>query len=388
MEYNWDIEKIRRQRMQTRDLLRKTEGLTKEEKDTLRERIATLKEMEQVYKPPLFSVSFPKRTKYMDSNHMLPTSTYLSNQQDIPYYIKQIILDAIPYFKNYIDTYDDIELPKLNISNQELVEMSHDFYNWLPNREYLKLFEKYTNPKRHLLCFNDPFLITLKGETKFFYYPTYRPYFSIDRDYTINDFITLNHEIAHGIMFRNDTTVSQKNEHYFLTELEGSFFDFLSIEYLKQIMPKGIIQELEYTRFITAYDDFISFYITEYAIKLFQRKGKISVIPIQRKILKDELPFYLDETVLLSSLQNDPKFSAKYLVSYLTSLDLEDIYENDPEKSFYTFEKIRNQKRGTVFNNLNQNGISFVGENDNYKPFQKTIGKMNQLGKRVHPWKD
>ncbi len=185
MEYNWDIGKIRRQRMQTRDLLRKTEGLTKEEKDTLRDIIATLKEMEQVVKPPFCPFSFPKRTKYMDSNHMLPTSTYLSNQEDIPYYIKQIILEAIPYFKDYTDTYDDIELPKLNISNHELVEMSHDFYRWLPNPEYFKSFKKYTNPKKCLLRFTQNELSNLTGETNYFYYPTYRPYFSIDRDYTI-----------------------------------------------------------------------------------------------------------------------------------------------------------------------------------------------------------
>lgn len=381
MEYNWSIEQIRRQKRQTRDLLRKTEGLTKEEKQILKDNIQTLTEMEAVLSPHRFHFSFPEKTKYVDSNHTIPTDTYLSYRDEIPSYMKKVILDALSYFQDYTDTYDDIKLPTFNLSNQELVEMSYDFYRWLPNKEYLKQFKKYTSPNRHLLRFTQNEFTEITGETNFFYYPTYRPYFCIDRNNTIDDFITLNHEIAHGIMFKRDTTLSQRGGHYFLTELEGSFFDFLSIQYLKQFMAKEIIQDLEYTRFITAYDDFISFYITDFAIRLFQQHREVSIVPIKKRILKQNLPFYLDETILLSSLQNNPKNSAKYLISYLTSLDIEKIYEIDPEKAFYLFEQIRNNKTDTVFDNLNKNGISFVGENDNYEPWQKTIGKISQLGK-------
>jgi hypothetical protein len=129
------------------------------------------------------------------------------------------------------------------------------------------------------------------------------------------------------------------------------------------------------------YDSFISFYVTDAAIKLFEKKKKISIIPIQNKILKQELPFYLDESVLLSSLQEDIKDTAKYLISYLTSLDLESIYEKDREYSLYLFENIRNFKNKNLFQNLVDNNISFIGDNDNYDTFQKVIKKMNMLGK-------
>ena len=381
MEYNWSIDKIRRQKRQTRDLLRKTEGLSKEEKNTLKIILQTLTEMENRLLPNKKTFAFPQKIKYMDDNHMVPVNTYLSYRDEIPSHIKQIVLEAIPFFANYTDTYDDLELPALHLSNQDLVAMSYDFYRWLPRKEYLTEFKKYTNPNKHLLRFIHSELYHNTGETFFFYYPTYRPYFCIDRNDTITDFITLNHEIAHGIMFRNDTTESQKIDYYFLTELEGFFFDFLSIQYLKQSFPYGIIQELEYTNFITAYNSFIDFYITDLTIRLLRKKKRISIIPIQKRILEQSLPFYCDETILFSALEQDPKPNTKYLISYLTSLDLEEIYETDPERAFYVFEQIRNNRSDNLFQNLNRNGISFVGEDDHYHPFQKKIEKMNQLGK-------
>lgn len=384
MEYEWSIDKIKRQKNQTQNLLWKTKGFSKEEKQVLKKIIHELNEMENSLLPNKIHFSFPYRTKYIDSNYIIPVNTYLSYRDDIPFYIKEIILDAILCFQQYNDTYDSIELPILKISNQELVEMSYNFYSWLPNKEYLKFFKKYTNPNNHLLRFTHNQVSDFMGETSFFYYPSYRPYFSIDRSDTITDFITLNHEIAHGIMFRNDTTTSQKNEHYFLMELEGSFFDFLSIQYLKQFLSKEIIQELEYTTFITQYNTFSDFYITDLAIKLFESGRNISIVPIQRYILKQNLPFYFDESIINLALQNDPLINSKYLISYLTSLDLEVIYENDPEQAFYLFEKIRNNKTDSLFENLDKNSISFVGENENYEPFQKVIQKMNQLGKNKY----
>ena len=140
---------------------------------------------------------------------------------------------------------------------------------------------------------------------------------------------------------------------------------------------------MEYTNFITAYNSFIDFYITDLTIRLLRKKKRISIIPIQKRILEQSLPFYCDETILFSALEQDPKPNTKFLISYLTSLDLEEIYETDPERAFYVFEQIRNNRSDNLFQNLNRNDISFVGEDDHYHPFQKKIEKMNQLGKKL-----
>lgn len=382
MEYNWSLEKLSRQKRQLKALLRKTNGLTHQEKETIKESIEYLTEMSSsILLKKDINFSFFKNPKYLDSNHLLTKENYLIFEE-IPLYLIETILKATSCFKKLHDNYDDLEPPKMNLSNQDLVALSHDFYRWLPNKNYVKAFDFYTDPNRCLLHFNKNGHRALIGETTFFYYPIYRPYFLIDRDQTINDFLTLNHEIAHGIMYKYDTITSINNHHYYLMELEGTYFDFLSIEYLKQFMGEDIIHELEYSRFTSSYDDFIIFYITTMAVNLFKRKKDISITSIEEKILKHELPFYIDETILLESLSTNLKIITKYLLSYLVSLDLEMLYEKDPEYSFHTFEQIRNNKTNDLFKNLEDNNISFIGETENYRPLQKTIQKMNNLGSK------
>ena len=81
MEYNWSIEKIRKQKQQTQDLLRKTKDLTKDEKQTLKMIIDTLTDMEHLLLPHRISLHFPQREKYMDCCKILTRDTYLSYEK-------------------------------------------------------------------------------------------------------------------------------------------------------------------------------------------------------------------------------------------------------------------------------------------------------------------
>ena len=106
------------------------------------------------------------------------------------------------------------------------------------------------------------------------------------------------------------------------------------------------------------------------------------MIPIQKRILKLDLPFYLEETTLIQSLKENPSSLTKYLLSYLTNLDLQEIYQKDPEQALEKLEAIRNNKTNNIYCNLESNQISFMGESENYKPLQKTIQKINNFGKK------
>ncbi len=380
MEYAWNYKKLEKLKKETYDLLRKTQGLTKEEKETIKIIIQYIKDLEEVIKPKR-KIVLPERIKYLDKQKLLSQITY-EEYDSIPYFIKEIILKATYCLKDLQDTYQGIELPKVNISPKGLVELCHDFYEWLPNKNYIKEVDHYLNPKNNLIQFIPKTSDPLMGETTFFYYPTYQPYFLIERENTINDLITLNHEIAHGIFKKLDTTKDTNGNHFYLMELEGSFFDFLTIEYLKEILPMDQIKQLEYQNFITSFESFSEFFMTDSAIKLLEKKKEISIIPIQKRILKLDLPFYLDESILIASLEENPANLAKYLFSYLTSLDLQEIYQNDPEQALKKLETIRNNKTNNIYQNLESNQINFIGEKENYKPLQKTIQKINHLGEK------
>lgn len=381
MDYSWSLEKLKKHQKIVQNCIRITEGLTKEDIQFLKNSITQLKELQDILQIQSKRNKF-HRIQYMDSNKLLPVYTY-QDYQSIPYYIKETLLKATKLLKDLDDTYDSIEIPKLNLSNQELVEMSYDFYSTLPDSTFLQEFIKYTNPKKHLLQFeNAQEGNEVGGQTFIFYYPKYIPYFLIYRRNDINDFLSLNHEISHAIMYQYDTYTVDKNNHYFLTELEGYFFDYLSIQYLKRYYPKKVINQLEYDRITTVLEDFSNSFITDVAIRLFEQNKKITLHQVKNYFQKWNLPFSLNSTLLKESLWEDVRFHSNHAFSFLTSLDLENIYEKDPEYAFYLFQKIRNNKTNNVFQNLSENKISFIGENENYRHFQKKIKWINELGKK------
>lgn len=182
--------------------------------------------------------------------------------------------------------------------------------------------------------------------------------------------------MGHAIMLKNDDINSLISNHYYLMELEGFFFEYLARKYLKENFDDESIDLLEFIDFENIYNDFLDFFILDTGVSLVDHRKAIDIQYIQEKILKEELPFEIDENILINSLQTDPVISIKYLFSFLTSLDLELEADSDIEKAIYRLEKIRNNK-GNVFQNLTDNHISFMGKDENYAPLQKKIERIN-----------
>ena len=182
--------------------------------------------------------------------------------------------------------------------------------------------------------------------------------------------------MGHAIMLKNDDINSLISNHYYLMELEGFFFEYLARRYLKENFDDESIDLLEFIDFENIYNNFLDFFILDTGVSLVDHRKAIDIQYIQEKTLKEELPFDIDETILINSLQTDPVVSIKYLFSFLTSLDLELETDSDIEKAIYRLEKIRNNK-DNVFQNLTDNHISFIGKDENYVPLQKKIERIN-----------
>lgn len=368
MEYSWDINKIRNHKLQYKKASKEICGLTKDEKVSIKENIAYFEEMEAIYYHQDF-YSFPyKRVKYVDKNHFMPITTF-RDYYTISRFIRHTLMDAAKCFKDMENTHVPVAIPEHIFSNEELVEMSMDFFRLLP-KKYQQEFNFYTNPHRHLLQFNTHYSDDVKGLTFPFYYPTYRPYFLINKKGDIDDFCTLNHELAHGIFYQNSGTLLDSDS-YFLFELEGYFFDFLSFQYLKNIYDEPVVHELEYRQLLSEYDDFISFYLISYATFLSREKIPIDLSRVQRRALCDDFSINLNENILLQTLAVEPLKIAKYGLSFLTSLDLENIYLEDPEYAFSLFEKIRMNPSYELLDDLRKNNITFM--DDGYQNLKNKI---------------
>lgn len=377
MEYNWDKDKIEKLKKEYINLKRHTSGLQKKDKMSIKNKLNLIKEMENILylpKEKYFSFTFP--TKYIDKTKYLPKYTW-NNYQEVPKFIRKWVLNSIHAFDKYEDLADKQALPKFQLSDKELVELSHDFFNWLPNKNYTQIANKYMDKDEKLLRIQNDTYNPYVGNTYPFSYPVYTPYFLIERQNNLNDFCTLNHEVAHGIFFASDTSISLFNNHQYLLELEGCFFDFLSLEFLKekQIVSQEIIDKLYYNEFLEMLDsNIIAFYFQYLSIVIYQKQKKIHIKDINQKLLELQLPFTINESLLLSYLREDSKRVTRYAISFLTSLDLEKIYVQDRELAFSEFESIRYNKTNDLEKNLADHGITFM--HDGYQNLQEKIQKL------------
>lgn len=369
MKYSWDMGSIAYHKRQYEKALRYSRKLTKEDKDIFRRDIRDLKNMENLYKyHELFSLT--AKPKYVDKDKML-SKDMLDNYYAVPRCIRCILMDALKCFRNIEIVSDFIDIPQQYFSDEELVEMSLDFCKWLPRKEYQKYFEYFLNETSHLLYFDYFENVDFLGFTFPFHYPGYKPYFLVNRQDTIEDFATLNHEIAHGIFLRNR---EDENRLSYLSELEGYFFDFLSYQYLHQTLGKVPLNDLEYNRLLTEYNDILSFYIKSSAISLFRKGLSINSATIIKKAYQNQFAIELNEDVLLETLQISPQDTANYRISFLTNLDLENIYFQDAEYAFYLFEKIRTNSHDNLLDNLRKNHITFMDDGyENLKAKVKTL---------------
>lgn len=374
MEYNWDKNKLKLLKKEYLNLKNYTEGLLKEDLENIEYNLLQLDEMMYIITGSDSPISFENYIEYVDETNFLPKNT-LINFQNIPAFIQNWLLNSMEVLEQFKESCKGIVIPKIHLTTQEIVCLSHDFFQWIPNKNYVKFIDKYLNKDERLLRIqnivkSNPYV----GSTFVFYYPYYIPYFLIEKDNTINDFCTLNHELAHGIYMASDTAVSRYNNHKFLFELEGYWFDFLSRIFLKEkkIVSSKTLEIIEYYEFIIFLDIVISFYIQSISVFLYQNKKAIHleniVAPFQMKIDEDSLSLYLQEET--SDL-------VTYALSFLVNSDLEKIADSDLEFAFLNFEQIRHNKSNNIEQNLYNHGITFM--NDGYQNLQEKIRKLNLI---------
>lgn len=376
MEYSSSIEKIKKQKHEIKRILMLEKALTPIQKEELKLTIASLKQIEAILSDKYFTFSLSKRIQYIDMDRLIPLSSY-QDYKNIPVDIRRVIIGAINCFKDFNLDMENIISSKLNVSNQDLIDLSYQFYQWLPDSKYLSLYSEYIESKKSNLYFLDysNTETVIRGLTFPIYFPNYEPHIFIFRDYSIEDLYSLCHEGAHAIFLKEDRPLM--NHHFFLQELEGCFFNYLSSQYLKNKCDGRVILSQDYGYLAGQFDNIIAIYIFNLALKILHNEGQISFSKIKEEILKRNLPIITEKNILRETLLEKTKVKAMYILSYLTTLDLEPIFEQDPEYAFYLFEKIRRNKTDDIFSNLRENGITFM--DDGYQNLQKKIKTFGEI---------
>ena len=201
-----------------------------------------------------------------------------------------------------------------------------------------------------------------------------KKYVLLLRSNTVYDLITLPHELFHVLFNDFDHYLTFHNQIYYSQEVEGSFADFLAIDFYKQKLPEISLEAAKI--YLSNYKDNIyslmigSSYLQSINLKKQFRLNKILNLwnaPIPTSIA--EIKNYMSDSC--GEIIN-------YALSYSASLDLFEIYKKDPEFAFYLLGNIRySLKEDNILKIFRRNHITFMDDDfTNLKAYVKKIERQ------------
>lgn len=374
MIYNWDIKELKKRRRHLLKLLVNPKYNEKDKKEIMEDFELLNEAINEIEVDKLFTL-FSKEESYMDKEQLIPKSYYRSFSK-----ISKNLLRLIYSSTNYFDllNLDDCskDQPNYYFSFDCIVESAASFYRSLPNNKYYLEISKYLNNKNHLLTFkysNEYDL--LYGTTFQLFYQNPTSYILVYIMNNINDLLTLDHELAHAYFNKYSTSKTLHTPYYYLTEVEGMFFEYLKEEYLlSQHLYQSDISYIRQEQMDIVSNMIRNLYISDLVIKYYDKTGKIDEEKIMELILKKGLLKEYDIDILCNSLLMYPRYSIKDCISYFTFLDLKNIAEKDVEKALYLLEEIRKDHNPNIFSTLRKNEITFM--DDNFKNLKKEFKSL------------
>ena len=374
MIYDWDIDKIQKNKDEIFNFYIRATTINKVAANKLLNEIEVLNGIIADYYNINVDIEHDK-SDYLDKSCLL-LKDYYKELLEIPKDIMSDIDKAFLKFEMLDDKYDEIEIPRIKLRPKELVSLSHDFFNWLPTNDCLwkNSIRNFTDPENKLLKFRRYTNQDYRGVMNSVDFPSYTPYFLILRKYDISDLVTLNHELAHGVI---GSIV--KNRYDSIGEVEGWYFQYLTRVFLKEknIIDEKIYNQLEYEDFGVNYDLYIGLMMFNICHSLKRAKKGINYKNISNIADKCMSNLFLSEDIVKDYLSISPNYITTYIYSYLLTQDLECLYEKDPEVSFYNFYRFLSLDLDINHENLRNNGFTFM--DDDYKSLQKKIEKINRL---------
>ncbi len=227
-------------------------------------------------------------------------------------------------------------ITRMEFSNEELVELMHDFYKNGTDKETYENFLKLYNPN-HLKIMRD-------SNTDFyansFYLPYYKELYVQEKPLgEFTDLSTLCHEYGHGIQNINnfDYLVLYRNKLFI--EIVSTFFENLCTDYYT---VRGNHQEAA----ANTQADRLSFMkmLNDDTCELIYLYETLEVDKIDknelRKRIKELMSISEDKENAIDLYRAQAHINPMYVFGYLVSNELYMIYLKDKEKAFYLLSKI------------------------------------------------
>ena len=239
--------------------------------------------------------------------------------------IKDFLINGITHFVEtpFYEEYMNSSKPKdIRLKNSEIVELIHDFYQTLPDKEIKKYFdEAFSKKESNYRIMGD--------ETNTLVLPFINSYYINVAANTSNTrkVISSIHEYGHVIDYSiREQVDGDYTSSYPFIELPSLFFESLAGDYLKKELPNAKSQiKIEELGRLVGFLNASNILMTEYAgFKQTKLNNPLKYAYLLRKYGSEEL----------EDIQVNPALRTfNYVVPYLTSIELQEKYKKDPEKT-------------------------------------------------------
>ncbi len=238
--------------------------------------------------------------------------------------IIEFLVNGITHFVEtpFYDQYMNFQTPKdIKLTNKEIMELIHDFYQSLPDKEIRNLFNKaFSKNKENYRIKGDETNTLLLPYINSFYINV-----AANASNT-KKVISSIHEYGHAIDYGIRKKTSDYESTYPFIELPSLFFESLAGDYLKEKLPKAKrnIKDEELSRLVGLFNASNTL-ITEYdGFKQEKLNYPLKYAYLLRVYGKKELEY----------IPNSPALRTfNYVIPFLTSIELLEEYKSDPEKT-------------------------------------------------------
>lgn len=311
-----------------------------------------------------------------DDNYDL---SYLKSEvfDKIPLEKIKLVTDSIEIAKNYNIAFEEPKYSSLYISDEELIEITRTLFEKIPSKYFLDKFEEFTNSKNHLFHIrHEQKLRTDSLGLTYVDFESHTPYGLAARNNTTIDIITASHEIIHMIVRQFEEPFYIESNKPIYSETEGFFANLLFAELLKQqSYNKDELDNFDANDLRVNLDIVQTTFIANTGFKLMDKNKKINfnkLSTILQKyniftpITENNFPFFIDK--------DESEIDINNVISYLTALDIYELYQTDPEKALYNLLKIPTLEGNNPRRELESINVNFF--EDGYTNLNKQCKKL------------
>lgn len=282
----------------------------------------------------------------------------LLEYKEIKNYLKSINYLWQTYQMFYKTIPSGIKVPNLkkcNLSADDLLMITHDFFK-SQNEFFFQHFLKNFRIRNDHIVFNNN-RSSIKGQT-ILLAGIQESYIEIQRDYTLEDILTVIHEYAHATSIIINPYNTDTNK-YLYNEIETLFMELIAADYVEK-MFKNNFSTIYSSENLNAYlydaaDIFAIINIINGEPK--NRKGYSTNKEL--KLIAHEKYDYTSKEI--NNILNNFDFqSPVYLTSYLFAIELYETYQKDKDKALYYLKQIillKDLKEKEYFYKIQKMGI-------------------------------